>query len=365
MRELYILAWLAVGTSLAAERPAKSIVLFLGDAGGISTLNAASLYGHDEPQKLFLQHMPHIALSDTSAANTWVTDSAAGMTAIVTGQKTNNGVISQSAQAVRGESDGAPLKTILEYAEEHGLSTGVISNMPMFDATPAACYAHSNDRAKSIEIFSQILTPRFGDGVDLVIGGGRKRIFGATEGADAIPRDGFRKKGYALYDDPAAIPADAKRVIALFDQPFEAAPVVRRAIEILSRNPKGYFLMVEWDMHTTNIKRGLDNALAMDGLIAQTAKQVKNDTLILFTADHSFDLRVRGGRKGENLIPEGNGAAEKKPRLRVEDGHTGEEVLVAAQGPGSERVHGFLRNTDLFRIMMSAYRWPVEGSAKR
>ncbi|MBI1894928.1 MAG: alkaline phosphatase, partial [Acidobacteria bacterium] len=86
----------------AQARYAKNVVLFLGDAGGPSTLNAASIYGYNEPQRLFIQKMPHIALSETSAASAWVTDSAAGMTAIVTGCKTHNGVISQSDAAVRG-----------------------------------------------------------------------------------------------------------------------------------------------------------------------------------------------------------------------------------------------------------------------
>jgi alkaline phosphatase len=357
MKQVLIIALLTVSAASPAERHARNVILFLGDAGGIPTLNAASLYAHDAPQKLFIQHMPHFALSDTSAANAWVTDSAAGMTAIVTGQKTNNGVISQSPDAVRGKSDGTPLKTILEYAEEHGLSTGVISNMSMADATPAACYSHSNERKKAAEIFAQILTPRFGDGVDLVIGGGRKSILGATEAAGMNLAESFRKKGYAIYDSPADVPASATKVIALTDTPFQVAPVVKRAIEILSRNPKGYFLMVEWDMHTNNLKRGLDNAVAMDGVVAQTARQVKDDTLIIYTADHSFDLRLRGGKKGDVLLPEPGAPEDKKPKIRVDDGHTGEEVLVAAQGPGSERVHGFIANTDIFRIMLAAYGW--------
>ena len=115
--------------------------------------------------------------------------------------------------------------------------------------------------------------------------------------------------------------------------------------------------MVEWDMHTTNIKRGLDHVIEMDGVIEQTTKQVKDDTLLLFTADHSFDLRVRGGKKGESMISEAN-VPEGKGPIRMENGHTGEEVLVAAQGPGAERVHGFMPNTELFRIMMAAYGWP-------
>jgi alkaline phosphatase len=78
----------------AAPRTAKNVILFIGDAGGIPTLHAASVYKYDHPQKLCIQTMPHLALMDTSAADVWVTDSAAGMSAIVTGQKTLNGVIS-------------------------------------------------------------------------------------------------------------------------------------------------------------------------------------------------------------------------------------------------------------------------------
>src|SRR5574341_31255 len=86
----------------AAERRARNVVLFLGDGTGPATVNAASIYGYNQPRQLFLQNMPHLGLSETSAASTWVSDSAAGMTAIVTGRKTHNGVISQSESAVRG-----------------------------------------------------------------------------------------------------------------------------------------------------------------------------------------------------------------------------------------------------------------------
>jgi alkaline phosphatase len=350
-----LLLLLLICPGLAQERRAKNVILFLGDAGGIPILNAASIYGHGAPQKLFIQKMPYIALSDTSSANGWVTDSAAGMTAIVTGKKSNNGVISQSADSVKGQKDGAPLKTVLEYAEEAGLSTGVISNMSMADATPAACYAHSNDRAKAAEIFGQVMTPRFGDGVDLVIGGGKKAIATAMEAAGVDLQAELKAKGIGWYDDPAEIPAGTGRVVSLMSEPFDPLPVVRQAIERLSRNPKGYFLMVEWDMHTDKIQRGLDNAVMMDRLVQQTAGQVKGDTLIIFTADHSFDLRLRGGKPGEPLSTENS--AEKKTPIRMENGHTGEEVLIAAQGPGAARVHGFMANTEIFRIMMAAYGW--------
>jgi len=340
---------------------AKNVILFLGDAGGIPTLSIASIYKYNDPQKLFIQHLPHIALMDTSAADEWVTDSAAGMSAIVTGQKTNNGVLSQSATAVRGKEDGEILETILEYAEQHGLSTGVLSNMDMTDATPAACYAHSNDRSFSAAIFAQILTPRFGDGVDLVIGGGRKEILTATEKIGLSIASALSQRGYAFYDSIQSITGNERRVVALFDNgEFDVSYATERAIHILSRNPKGYFLMVEWDMHPDNLKAGLNHVIEMDNTIRKIAQSANKETLLLFTADHSFDIRLRGGKRGVplSLEPgEKHGLQSAAEDIRMEDGHTGEQVLVAAQGPGSEQVHGFILNTDLFHIMMAAYGW--------
>ena len=178
MLRLAIVLLLAIPTVLAAERRARNVVLFLADAGGIPTINAASLHGYGAPRKLFIQRMPHIGLSETSSASRFVTDSAAGMTAIVTGQKTHNGMLSQSPSGERKARDGEPLKTILEYAEERGLSTGIITNDAVTGATPAALYAKANDRAMTAVIFQQAFTPRFGDGVDVLIAPGARRSRG-------------------------------------------------------------------------------------------------------------------------------------------------------------------------------------------
>jgi alkaline phosphatase len=350
MLRLLVVFSLIAADGFAAGARARNVILFLGDAGGIPTLHAASLYKHNHPQKLFLQSLPYIALSDTSAADAWVTDSAAGMSAIVTGHKTNNGVISQSAAAVRGKRDGVALQTILEHAEQRGLSTGVLTNMPITDATPAACYAHSNDRSRAEEIFIQVLRPRFGDGVDVLIGAGRDRVTDATSKLGVNIEAALREKGFAVRDSLASISNEDRRVVALFNSgDFDVSDAVRRTIRILERNKKGYFLMVEWDMHTNNVRKGLEHVAEMDNAIREAAGMVGSDTLILFTADHSFDLRVRGGKPGE--------PANTLPGIRVDNAHTGEQVLVAARGPGAERVHGFLTNTDLFYIMMAAYGW--------
>ena len=345
-----LLAFFAV-CSPAADRKAKNIVLFLADGTGIPTINAASIYGYKEPRSLFIQNMPYVGLSETSSASNWVTDSAAGMTAIVTGQKTHNGVIAQSSKAVRGKQDGEPLKSILEYAEERGLSTGVVSNSSMADATPAACYAKSNDRAKHGEIFLQILKPRFGDGVDVVIGPGRTSILKATAALGTDIRTALPEKGFRYLENISELdklPSTTRRVVTLIDgEDYDIGPAVDHAIRILSRNPKGFFLMVESNNHSKVSQRDLDRVVAFDRIIRKTAESLK-DTLVLFTADHSFDLRLsRGTQIDEDILP----------AMRVEGHHTAEEVLVAAQGPGGEQVRGIMPNTRLFHIMMSAYGW--------
>jgi alkaline phosphatase len=229
----------AAGGPPPAER-ARNVILFIGDAGGLPTLNAASLYGYDRPQALFIQKMANIALMDTSAANNWVTDSAAGMTAIVTGRKTNSGVISQSDAAVRGKQDGEPLKTILEYAEERGLSTGVITNDSVAGATPAACYSHVNSRSNTAGIMAQLGKPLAGNGVDLVLGGGRSAIAKATAAAGIDLDVMLRGRGYALLDSPEAVRADATRAIGLTDASDYDLSRSSRTPVLRLPNPKGY-----------------------------------------------------------------------------------------------------------------------------
>jgi alkaline phosphatase len=362
MKKLLYLMFSGACVVLGGESRAKNVILFLGDAGGLSTLNAAGIYGHDRPQSLYIQKMDHIALSDTSSLDSWVTDSAAGMTAIVSGQKTNNYMLSL-LPAIEG-TEPRPLKTILEYAEERGLATGVITNMPVWDATPAACYAHIISRKSSGEIFSQLLHPRFGDGVDVIIGADKKGVVEAAQKLGLDANQALKGAGYQVFDSPGSIPADVTRAASIYDGPdFIPGPVVTNVVKILSRNPKGFFLMVEWDMHTDNLEKGLKRALVMDAMIKRVAEEAPADTLILFAADHSFDVRLRGGKKDtpvtkQRLVVEPGGTPLPSPVFRVDGGHTGEEILVAAQGPGSERVHGFIPNTELFHIMLKAYGWP-------
>lgn len=368
---------LAIGSpALAQPAPppkAKNVILFLADAGGVSSVSAASLLGYGEPLKLRVQHWPNLGLSDTTPVDQFVSDSANGMSAIMTGVKTRNGVISQSPAAVRGKTDGEPTKTLLEYAEEHGLRTGVVTSQPVADATPAATYAHSNDRGKWGEIFQQAFAPRYGDGVDVLFGTGRAKIgqqlAASGTGFDQIAKAHERPIYARLEDAPSA----NARPVVVADQ-IDTRAATLRALDLLKGSPKGYLLVVEWDAHTDDPREGLQHIVDFDKLIAEVETRVDlKDTLLVFTADHSFGLQVDGGRRGEPLL-EGYEAwkATQTPGAKEEDvirlknvmvnrSHTGEEVAALAVGPGSERVRGYFPNTHLFDVMMDAWGWKKDG----
>lgn len=353
-----------------APRKARNVIVFLADAGGVPSVNAASLLGYGDPLKLHIQKWPNLGLSETSPVDQFVSDSANGMSSIMTGVKTRNGVISQSPAAVRGKVDGAPTKTLLEYAEERGLRTGVVTSEPITDATPAATYAHSNDREKWGEIFPQAFSPRFGDGVDVMFGAGRRKI-GEQLAARGTGFDQLAKAHdrpiYARLEDAAA--ANTRPVVVADQIDVRAAAL--RALDLLQASPKGYLLVIEWDAHTDDPRKGLQNIVDLDKLIAEIEGRVDlKDTLLLFTADHSFGLQVDGGRRGEPVLEgydawKAAGKDEDVVRLKnvmVNRSHTGEEVVALATGAGAERVRGYFPNTHLFQIMMDAWGWKADAS---
>lgn len=363
---------LAIAAPALAEAPkAKNVILFLADAGGVPSVNAASLMGYGQPLKLHIQQWPNLGLSDTTPVDQFVSDSANGMSAIMTGVKTYNGVISQGPDGVRGKTDGAPTKTLLEYAEERGLRTGVVTSQSIADATPAATYAHSNDRRKWGEIFQQAFAPRFGDGVDVMIGTGRRTIgqqlTTAGTGFDQLAKTHNRPIYAKLEDAPAT---NARPIIVAEDDTVDVRAATLRALDLLKGSPKGYLLVVEWDAHTDDPREGLQHIVDFDKLIAEIEKRVDlKDTLLVFTADHSFGLQVDGGKRGEPLLEgydawkaaqKAGGKDEDLIRLKnvlVNRTHTAEEVVTLATGPGAERVRGYFPNTHLFEVMMGAWGW--------
>jgi DNA-binding beta-propeller fold protein YncE len=146
------------------------------------------------------------------------------------------------------------------------------------------------------------------------------------------------------------------RLIALFDDAdFDLNTAVEQAVARLSKNPKGYFLVVFSDCHLASARKSLTRIIELDKTVQAAAELHQKDTLVLMTADHSYDLRI----KGESLVETSKAAdsAQVASAISLEEQHTAEEVPVVAVGPGAARARGFISNTDIFHIMMGALGW--------
>jgi len=162
----------------------------------------------------------------------------------------------------------------------------------------------------------------------------------------------LKAAGYQYIEQPEtleSLPASTKRIAALFDsEEFEQTRAVEIAITALRKNPKGFFLMVESNNHFGDARKTLDRLVKMDRMIEQVSRKLKGTgTLILFTADHSYGVRIPKGNRGEDVLP----------MVVIENTHTAEEVVATAEGPGAERIHGFFPNTQVFHFMMSSFGW--------
>jgi alkaline phosphatase len=333
---------------------AKNVILFVGDGMGVSTVTAARILegqmeGRDgEYNRLSFEKFSHLALSVTASANQQTSDSAPTATAMVAGIKTNDGAISVDQTINRVEPSAAvtaskSVKTILERAEERGMSTGVVSTARVTHATPAVNYAHISNRdwednsslpagATVKDIARQLLEFPYGNGIDVVLGGGRSHFMPNTANDPEYPtQKGRRTDGRDLTAEwdarpnasyvwnkaqfDAINPHRTKRLLGLFERShmrYEAdrnldaagepslADMTGKAIQMLSRNNKGFYLMVEAGRidhahHAGNAFRALYDTVALSDAVAR-AKQMTNDrdTLIIVTADHSHVFTIAG-----------------------------------------------------------------------
>jgi alkaline phosphatase len=360
---------LLVATALSAIpawSQARNIILFIGDGGGLTSLNAASIYGYGKAQALYIQSMPNVGLADSSTSIEWVTDGTASASAMATGKKGRNGVLSMSPS---GAKSAEAYKTVLEYAEEKGLSTGLIDNSKegiIYD-TVAAFYAHANLGFEDPDIYRQFLKPRFGDGPDVVFVTNNEKLNAALpHGIETVGAD-LKMKGYTFartMDNVSSLDGGKTRVVGMFDSDdFDVAAAAKQAVARLSRNPKGFLLVVHSDCHLAKTRPSLVRLVDLDKAVRAAGEEHRPDTLIIYTADHGYALYVKGEKATEALK-----ATDHKrivEAIHLEDQHTAEEVPVAAIGPGSERVKGFMSNTDVFHIMMAAYGWEKPASASR
>jgi len=346
---------------LVDRRHARNVILFVGDGMGISTVTAARILegqragGSGEDHQLAFETLPFLALSKTYSATQQTSDSAPTATAIMTGIKTQEGALSVDETVDPNEKDAAvvarhAVTSILELAEAHGLSTGIVTTARVTHATPAVNYAHTANReweadtnlpagTSVSDVAAQLVAAQRKYGIEVVLGGGRTPLMPATATDPEYPtRKGSRKDGRSLIDEWVAARPDSKYVwnraqfaaidprttrhlLGLFEpshMQYEAdrrtdaepslAEMTAKAIGILRRNPKGYYLMVEAGRidhahHAGNAYRALTDTLALSDAV-RTAQKLTDprDTLIIVTADHSHVFTMAGYPKRGNPI---------------------------------------------------------------
>jgi alkaline phosphatase len=379
---------------------ARNVILFVGDGMGVSTVTAARILEGQrkeldgEENSLSFEALSQLALSKTYSVDSQVADSASTMTAMVSGVKTLSGVFGVDESVRIGDHssvESSRVPTILEEAEMRGLATGIVSTATVTHATPGGCYAHvplrrwqddslmsADARAEQFpDIARQLIEFEFGDGLEVVLGGGRAH-FTPTDTADPEEpeRHGNRVDGRDLtqewleQDESAAYVwnreqfealdlSGTRHLLGLFEPQHmkwetdrggdsagepSLAEMTAAAIEILARDEQGFFLMVEGGRidhahHAGNAQRALVDTIALSDAVRVALETTDpRDTLVVVTADHSHTLTIGGyPERGNSILGlvvgskySGGGTEEVAKDLRGKPYTT----LSYANGPG-------------------------------
>jgi len=308
----------------------KNVVLLIGDGMGFEQVKAAGIYANGTDGTLVFETFAYQTEMMTHSADADITDSAASATAMATGRKVNNGVVS-----VAIPDDGAALTTMLEYFQEAGRNCGLVTTTYITHATPACFAAHRESRGDTAGIAADYLTltrPQ------LLFGGGGVGI-GPKAAADA---------GYLVVRNREELLAidteNSGRVSGQFGKghmPHEIkglgdlphlSQMTAVALKILDNDPDGFFLMVEGGTidhagHANNLKDNIFETVEFSKSVKVVLDWAKGrgDTLIIVTADHET-----GGLK----VLRNNGKGELPDVSWSTDDHTAVDVPVYATGPG-------------------------------
>jgi alkaline phosphatase len=391
---------------------ARNVILFIGDGMSLDTVSAARIFSGQrqgragESHRLRFEQLPYTALMKTYTTDMQVPDSAGTATAMLTGVKTKTGFIGVSDSAVLGRCEGthsARLTTFLEQMEQRGKATGVVTTTRITHATPAATYAHvphrnwesdttipASQAAGCPDIARQLAGFDIGDGIEVMFGGGRRQFLPATEtDPEYADKTGGRADGrnliaewQARYGSDARYvwnatqlasldPSTTQRVLGLFEPShmmFDAdrlandadepslADLTGFAIDRLSRDPDGFFLLVEGGRidhahHRGNAARALADTVAFDDAVASALARVDLDeTLVIVTSDHGHVLSFGGyPRRGNpilgKVVVHGMGAPDG-PRLARDNNGLPFTTLGYANGPGHRPTRPDLTDVD-------------------
>lgn len=321
------------------------VILFIGDGVGTAYWSAAR-FAQD---RLAIEEFPVVGLVDTRSSSHKVTDSAAGATVYSAGLRTYNNAIGVGP-------DSVSVQTVLERAAEKGMATGLVATSTITHATPGSFGAHVPHRRMESEIARQLarqpLTVALGGGLKFFDGSApdaddllptlRERFTFVTSGAElrALQLDTVRTL-FGLFAEEGMPAAHEGRTPAL-------AEMVGTALQLLDREPNGFFAMFEasqpdWRGHDN---RPLDEVTAemldYDKAIRVALEyQARHpETLIVITADHETG--------GLSLVQDRSGGLEAR---YTTTGHTGSMIPLFAKGPGAERFAGVKDNYRIGQLL--------------
>ena len=330
------------------DQKPQNIILMIGDGMSFAHVQAGIL---SSETPLNLEQFSHIGFIQTSSADNLTTDSGAAGTALATGVKTNNGSIGV-------DTEDKPVPSILLLADENGLSTALVASCAITHATPAAFIAQQPSRNMAEAIALDFLSTD----IDVFIGGGRDHFENREDGRNLLEE--LETKGYQMaYSMNEVRQANDGRLAALLAKGHPAMYSEGRgdmlpdgtesAINILSQNPNGFFMMVEgaqidWGGHRNDIEYIVNEMLDFDRAVGKALEFAKEDgeTLIIVTSDHDT-----GGMAIHDFDPE----TREITAGWTTGGHTALMQPVFAWGPGAEKFNGIYENTGVFDRMLEAF----------
>lgn len=323
----------------------------IGDGMGL-TQATAGMYANGN--RIAFERVPVIGLHKSYSSDNLVTDSAAGATAFSCGKKTYNGAIGVDADTVA-------CQTLLEYATDSGMATGLVATSTIVHATPASFFGHEALRSSYENIAVQLAESK----VDFFVGGG-KQFFTQREDDKRnliAEMQANGRKVQDFFDTPfAEISVNPQQQFGYFTANQDPLPVAQGrdylvpatefALDYLDKRDaenNGFFLMVEgsqidWGGHANNseyiISETIDFSNAVDKVLNFAEKD--GETLVVITADHETGgYAIAYGSTQDSLI--GNFTS---------DYHTGAMVPVYASGPGSQSFAGIYENTAIYDKVM-------------
>ncbi len=327
MKKFFIILFLLIFTTLSLTVSAlnfpwtekKNVILIIPDGCSIALWASIRAMTVGTDGVLNVDELPVQSRCRTYSSDAMITDSAAAGTAYACGVKTGNGIIGMNAETVRGDSlSGKPVESILEIAEKAGFSTGIVTTAMIQDATPAVFYSHRADRSWPQLISRDLLRK----GIDVIMGGGRNYMIprGTYDEEGVLSRRSdsrniiteLQKDGYTYVFDKSGFdkinPVETNQLLGLFNSGNMEYEYDRlndklgepplwemadKALKILSRNKKGFFLIIEaaridHAAHIHDTVRFLWEGISCDKTvgIAKEFAEKNRGTLLIVIPDH-------------------------------------------------------------------------------